>query len=300
MQNPFADLKSFFKSKNMLVKLIIINIAVWIVIMLLDRIFFLFNAEFTVFVEQWFAVPASLGKLITRPWTLLTYMFLHIGFWHILVNMLWLYWFGRIFLEYLNERQLLSTYIMGGLVGALFFILSFNIFPKFQDVYIMAIALGASASVKAIVVAISYYVPNYSINLFFLGPVRIIYIALVTIFIDLFMIRSDNSGGYIAHIGGVLWGFYYIYMLKKGTDFSKLFAAFSWKNLTQPFMRPKKTKFKNVYTNPRTTTDEDYNLQKKKDQEKVDTILDKISKSGYESLTKQEKELLFRTSNKNK
>ena len=300
MQNPFADLKSFFKSKNMLVKLIIINVVVWLSIMVLIVLFDLFNSSLADTLLQWLAVPAALEKLITHPWTLFTYMFLHLDFWHILFNMLWLYWFGRIFLEYLSERQLLSTYILGGLAGALFYILSFNIFPKFQDAYVMSIALGASASVMAIVVAISYYVPNYSINLLFLGPVRIIYIALFSIVMDILMIRSANSGGHLAHLGGAIWGFYYIYMLKKGTDFSKLFAAFSWKYLTQPFMRPKKTKFKNVYTNPRTTTDEDYNLQKNQDQEKVDAILDKISKSGYESLTKQEKELLFRTSNKNK
>ena len=164
----------------------------------------------------------------------------------------------------------------------------------------MSIALGASASVMAIVVAISYYVPNYSINLMFFGPVRIIYIALISIVMDIIMIRSANSGGHLAHLGGAIWGFYYIYMLKKGTDFSRLFARFSLKSFTQPFMRPKKTKFKNVYTNPRPTNDVDYNLQKKKDQEKIDAILDKISKSGYESLSKLEKELLFKTSNKNK
>lgn len=300
MQNPFADLKSFFRSKNMLAKLIIINLVIWLSIMFLEVLFNLFNSSFADTLIQWLAVPASLSKLITRPWTLFTYMFLHLDFWHILFNMLWLFWFGRIFLEYLNERQLLSTYILGGLAGALFYIISFNIFPKFQDAYVVSIALGASASVMAIVVAISYYVPNYSINLIFIGPVRIIYIAIFSIVMDIIMIRSANSGGHLAHLGGAIWGFYYIYMMKKGFDFSKLFARFSWKSIIQPFMRPKKTKFKNVYTNPRKTTDEDYNLQKKENQEQVDAILDKISKSGYESLTKKEKELLFKTSNKNK
>jgi membrane associated rhomboid family serine protease len=298
IQNPFTDLKSFFRSKNILVKLIIINVVVWLSIMILEVLFDLFNSSFAESLVQWLAVPASFGKLITRPWTLLTYMFLHLEFWHILFNMLWLYWFGRIFLEYLNERQLLSTYILGGLAGALFYILSFNIFPKFQDTYLLSIALGASASVMAIVVAISYYVPNYSIRLLFFGPVKIIYIAIFSIVIDILMIRSSNSGGHLAHLGGAIWGFYYIYMLKKGTDYSKLFARFSWNNFTQPFMRPKKTKFKNVYTNTRAKTDKEYNFQKKQDQDRIDAILDKISKSGYESLSKEEKELLFKTSNK--
>ncbi|MCD4682415.1 MAG: rhomboid family intramembrane serine protease [Bacteroidales bacterium] len=299
-QNPFADLKSFFKSKNILVKLIIINVAVWLFIMVLEVLFDLFNTSFSQNIIQWLAVPASLGKLITRPWTLVTYMFLHLDFWHILFNMLWLYWFGRIFLEYLNERQLLSTYIWGGFAGAVFYILTFNIFPKFQEAYLLSLALGASASVMAIVVAISYYVPNYRIHLMFFGPVKIIYIAIFSIVLDVLMIRSANSGGHLAHLGGAIFGFYYIYMLRKGTDFSKYFNKLMSINISQYFMRPKKTKFKNVYTNTRKVSDEDYNYQKKADQDKIDKILDKISKSGYESLSKEEKELLFRTSSKKK
>jgi len=298
-QNPFDNLKSFFRSKNMLVRLIIINVAIWLSIMFLGVLFDLFNVNFIENVINWLAVPASVSKLITRPWTLITYMFLHYDFWHILFNMLWLFWFGRIFLEYLNEKQLLTTYIVGGLAGALFYILSFNIFPKFQDAYLNSVALGASASVMAIVVAISYYVPNYRIHLLFLGPVKIIYIAIFSVVLDILMIRSANSGGHLAHLGGAVWGFYYIYMLRKGKDFSGYFHGFSLKKLMKPFMKPKKTKFKNVYTNTQRMSDEEFNYQKKQNQKKVDEILDKISRSGYESLTKAEKELLFKASNKN-
>ena len=296
-QNPFENLKSFFKSKNVLVRLIIINIAVWLGIMFLDVLFDLFNANFIENVISWLAVPAYLGKLLFRPWTLITYMFLHYDFWHILFNMLWLYWFGRIFLEYLNERQLFTTYILGGLAGAIFYILTFNIFPKFQDAYINSVALGASASVMAIVVAISYYVPNYRINLLFFGPVKIFYIAVISIVMDIIMIRSANSGGHLAHLGGAIWGFYYIYLLKKGIDISRYFDGFSFNKIIASFKKPKKTKFKNVYTNTRPKRDEDYNFEKTKNQESIDKILDKISKSGYESLSKEEKELLFKASN---
>ncbi|MBN2174773.1 MAG: rhomboid family intramembrane serine protease [Bacteroidales bacterium] len=299
-QNPLDGLKSFFKSNNMLVKLIIINVAVWLIIRFIDVMFDLFNTHITEDLLSWLAVPASMGKLITRPWTLVTYMFLHFDFLHILFNMLWLYWFGRIFLEYLSERQLLSIYLFGGLAGALFYILSFNIFPKFQDAYLMSMALGASASVVAIVVAISYYVPNYRIHLLFFGPVKIIYIALFSIGLDILMIKSSNSGGHLAHLGGAMWGFFYIYMLKKGSDLSYWVKGISFKRFNAYFFRPKKTKFRNVYTNnsSRPKTDEDYNLEKMKRQERIDEILDKISKSGYESLSKEEKELLFKTSNK--
>ncbi len=297
MQNPFESLKSYFRRNNMLVKLIVINVGVWILILVLDAVFDLFNTSFSNVVLPWLAVPASLERLITRPWTLVTYMFLHFDFWHILFNMLWLYWFGRIFLEYLNQRQLLSTYLFGGLAGAVLYILSFNIFPKFQDAYLESMALGASASVMAVVVAISFYVPNYRIHLLFIGPVRIYYIAVLSIILDVIMIRSSNSGGHLAHIGGALWGLYFTYALKKGRDMSLLLTRIpSFKG--NPFRSGKGTRFRKVYTTERPVTDEEYNYRKAENQKKIDKILDKISKSGYDSLTQEEKELLFRTSNK--
>ena len=195
---------------------------------------------------------------------------------------------------------MLATYLLGGLFGAIFYILSFNIFPKFEESYLQSVALGASASVVAIVVAISYYVPNYRIHLLFLGPVKIIYIALFSLIIDILMIRSSNSGGHLAHLGGAMWGFLYITMLRNGKDVSLWLSKISLKNIFIPFNRSGKTRFKNVYNNPRNMKDEDYNLMKKQNQERIDEILDKISRSGYDALSKEEKELLFKTSNKNK
>lgn len=299
IQNPFENLLGYFKRNNILVKLILVNVAVWILILIFDALFDLFNSNFSNGIIPWLAVPASLGKLITRPWTLITYMFLHYDFWHILFNMLWLYWFGRIFLEYLNQRQLLSTYIFGGLAGAVLYILSFNIFPKFQDAYLESMALGASASVMAVVVAISFYVPNYRIHLLFIGPVRIYYIAVLSLLLDVIMIRSSNSGGHLAHIGGAMWGLYFVYMLKKGKDLSLLFSKMPTPGSLNPFGRNKKTRFKKVYTNSRPVTDEEFNYNKARLQKRIDEILDKISKSGYDSLTKEEKEILFKTSKKN-
>jgi membrane associated rhomboid family serine protease len=298
-QNPMTGLLDYFKRNNMLVKLIVINVAVWGLILILDALFDLFNTNFSSSVIPWLAVPASLERLLFRPWTLVTYMFLHYDFWHILFNMLWLYWFGRIFLEYLNQRQLLSTYLLGGLAGALLYILSFNIFPKFQDAYLQSMALGASASVMAVVVAISFYVPNYRIHLLFIGPIRIYYIAVLSVFLDIIMIRSANSGGHLAHLGGALWGLYSIYMLKKGRDFS------TWLNRipvpgSLSFTKRRQTGFRNVYTASRPVSDDEYNYHKANNQKQIDEILDKISKSGYDSLTREEKELLFKTSNKNR
>jgi membrane associated rhomboid family serine protease len=298
IQNPFHDLKGFFRSKNMLAKLIIINVVIWLVIMVLEVLFDLFNASANEFFIEWLAVPASFDKVILRPWTIFTYMFLHFDIWHILFNMLWLFWFGKIFLEYLNQRQLLATYLIGGIAGAILYILSYNIFPKFQDAYLQSVALGASASVMAIVVAISYYVPNYKINLMFIGPVKILYIALISIVMDFIMIRSSNSGGHLAHLGGAMWGLYYIYMLRKGTDFSTILNRIPRIKFTGNSSKSTKTKFRNVYTNERPVSDEEYNIRKKSEQQRIDAILDKISKSGYESLSKEEKALLFKSSNK--
>ena len=296
-RNPLQDLKAYFRNNNILVKLILINVAVWMTIMILDVMFDLFKVPYIDNIIEWLAVPASVGKLITRPWTVFTYMFLHYDLWHILFNMLWLYWFGRIFLQYLSDKQLLWTYILGGLAGALVYILSFNIFPKFQDVYISSMALGASASVMAIVVGISFYVPNFKINLIFIGPVKIVWVAVFSIVLDIFMVKSANSGGHLAHIGGAAWGYLFAYYLRHGKDIT---ASLSDISFSLMFKRKPKSGFKGVYSNEKRMKDEDYNYEKKQQQKKIDHILDKISRSGYESLTKEEKELLFSASNKKK
>jgi len=187
---------------------------------------------------------------------------------------------------------------MGGISGAVLFILFYNIFPVFASSLEEANAIGASASVMAIITAISFYVPNYSVNLLLIGRIKIIYIAVGFFILDFFNIDSSNSGGHIAHIGGAIYGLWFAYSLKKGKDMSKYFGNLSFEPFRKFFMKKKKTPFTNVYTNTRPMQDEDYNLQKNKQQDKIDKILDKISKSGYESLSKEEKELLFKASNK--
>jgi len=298
-RGPLEEFKQLFRSKNMLIKLIIINVFVWLAVRIIVVFFDLFNADVTENILKWFAVPADPVRFLTRPWTLLSYMFLHYDFWHILFNMLWLYWFGRIFLEYMSEKQLLGVYLLGGLAGAALYIISFNIFPKFQGVYLRSIALGASASVMAIVIAISAYVPQYRIHLLFFGPVKIVYIAVASVILDILMIRSGNSGGHLAHLGGAFLGYYYIQNLRKGNDLSNFLRRLPKFNVSVFKRRQRRTKFRNIYTNVRPVSDEDYNANKMEHQKKIDSILDKISKSGYESLTKEEKELLFKSSRKN-
>jgi membrane associated rhomboid family serine protease len=304
-KNPVDDIRRFFGRGSVLSNFILINIGVWLLVKITSVFFFLFlqpgNAPANDWFLHFFAVPASLPTLVQVPWTPVSYMFLHFDFWHILFNMLWLFWFGRIFMEYLNSRQLLLTYIMGGLTGAFFYIGAFNLFPVFHSALPVSYALGASASVMAIVAAISFYVPNYTIQLLFIGRVKIIYLALILFIFDFFAIPGDNSGGHIAHIGGALWGFTYIVLVRKG--FRGFFPTYSfdWFGKVKNRFSPGRQK-RGFYSNSgaRPVTDEEYNLQKKANQQKIDEILEKISKGGYESLTKSEKEFLFKSSGKDK
>jgi membrane associated rhomboid family serine protease len=303
--NPLEDIARFFRSKEVLPRLILINVAVWLAISAMRVFSFLLNVPDTTltnYIVDYFALPARPDSLLVRPWTLLTYMFLHIDFFHILFNMLWLYWFGKIFLEFLKSRQLLLIYLVGGISGGLLYVLFYNVFPVFEKSLNLSFALGASASVMAIVTAISLYVPGYIIQLMFLGRIRIFYIALFLFVLDFFMIRSENAGGHIAHIGGALFGLSYILASRKGMNFSGIFGI-SW--LKSFFRRLKSSKLKAEYTNSSTATgrpltDDDYNLRKAQRQKIIDDILDKISKSGYESLTSEEKEILFKSSNSNR
>lgn len=287
--NILDEIKKSFKSGSALTKLIYINLAVFLAVKIISVFITLLQLNTTFSFVNWLAVPADINNLIFKPWTIFTYMFLHQDFLHILFNMLWLYWFGLIFLSYFDEKKLLSVYIAGGLSGALLYILAFNVFPLFTQVVPISYALGASASVIAIVIAVSVYAPNHTIHLMFLGPVKLKYIAVVTIIIDILSIASSNAGGHIAHLGGALFGYLYISQMKKGHNITKGFdrvmdKIFSW-------FKPRQ-KFKVTYKRP--VDDIEYNKSKAEQQKEIDKILDKIAKSGYDSLSKAEKEILFK------
>ncbi len=288
------EIKDSFRKGSTLTRLIYINLAVFILVNLVEAIYYLSNnhAGFSGFLSQ-LAVPADLSILIRRPWTLFTYMFTHKGFIHILFNLLWLYWFGKVFLEYFDGKKLVGVYIYGGLAGSVLYIAAFNLFPVFSQDLSLAIALGASASVTAVAIAIAAYVPNFTWNLLFIGRVKIIYVAIAVFILSSLIEFSENAGGKIAHIGGALFGYLYTLRYKQGKDMTrglsrlleKLFALFK--------PRPK------IYvTHRRTETDLDYNKRKVDEQTEIDRILDKIAKSGYGSLSAREKEILFRQSDK--
>lgn len=296
--NPFiADLKSQYKNGSALIKLILINIAVFVGINVIGLMMFLFNIpDGSSWLASWLALPADFGNILYKPWTLLTYMFLHEQFFHILMNMLILYFGGRIFIQFLNEKKLVSTYLLGGLTGGLIYILAFNLFPVFENIKGVSIALGASASVMAVLIAAATYVPNFVVKLMFLGDVKLKYIALFYIVLDVISIPQGNAGGHIAHIGGALFGFLYVQQLKKGNDFTVGFNRFL--DMLKSLFKPKK-KMKVVYKKTaKTRNDYEYNAQKKNNQAAVDAVLDKIKKSGYDSLTGAEKAILFDASKK--
>jgi membrane associated rhomboid family serine protease len=288
------DIKLSFQQGNLLTRLIYINLGVFLVIHIVAVIIkFAFRMEGIPYINDWLAVPSNLGELIWKPWTLFTYMFLHVEFYHILSNLIFLYFGGRMFAEFLGEKRLVAVYVLGGFSGAVLYILFFNIFPYFSEAVSSSSALGASASVLAILVAIATYIPNYVVRLFFVIEVKLKYIALFLVVLDIASMSSSNSGGHIAHLGGAIFGYYYVKGYQKGVDWSNGF--YRWVNTFKSLLTSKRSKMKVAYKSDKTA-----NARKKPvystDQDHIDLILDKISKSGYDSLTKDEKDTLFRAS----
>ncbi len=282
------EIRENFNRGDMMTRLIYINVGVFLIVNILKVLGFFFNFDLSI--AQWFTVKADPGALLLQPWGPVTYMFLHEGFLHILFNMIWLYFGGRIFLEYMNEKKLLSVYLLGGLAGAALYILSYNLFPVFANQLPYSQALGASASVMAIFVAIAAFVPDYTVRLMFIGTVKLKHIAIFYLLLDLLSIPNGNAGGHIAHLGGALFGFLYARQMQKGSNIASGFERFLDNFFT--FFKPK-PKMRTAYKS-KTRTKFEYHEQKASRQAKLDAILDKISASGYDSLTKDEKDFLFK------
>jgi membrane associated rhomboid family serine protease len=281
------EIKESFKRGSVLTRLIYINIGVFLVIRIIHVFFFLLNQEFTLL--NWLTLPANSQQLLQMPWTLVTYMFLHFNFLHILFNVLWLYWMGKIFLFYFDEKKLLGVYLLGGLFGGLFFVLAYNLFPAFTEVISFARLLGASASVLAIITAVATYAPNHTINLLFIGQVKMKHLALFSILLYVIGIASSNAGGNLAHLGGAAFGFFFALQYRKGQDWTKMVTK-----LMDTVAKLFRSKQRIKVTYRAKHDDVEYNRQKNLKQEEINRVLDKISKSGYDSLTKEEKELLFK------
>lgn len=262
-----------FQSGNKLNFFIAINTIIFLLLGILVLVDFFARTGIAPLLLRQLALPADLGALLYRPWTILTYMFTQQDFFHFLFNMLWLYWIGMIFLDFLNNRQLTFVYLAGGLTGGIIFLVLYQFIPAFQAQ--QAILIGSSGSVYAVVIATATLVPDYTIRMLFFGNVRLKYLAAAFIVLNILGLAGNNIGGNLAHLGGGLFGFLYIIQLRRGNDWSKLFKARNKK--LRVIKNEKGPKGKTPFTN----------------QEYIDSILDKISQSGYNSLSKAEKEALF-------
>jgi len=292
MAVSFKSLVDKFKQKDVLMRLIIINVVIFLLLNLVN----LFGALFELNLPDlrlYLGVSSSISIVLSRIWTLFTYMFVQYDILHILFNMLMLYWFGQIFLMYFTRKNLVALYILGGLAGALFYIITFNTIPYFisrGDSFM----IGASASVMAIIFGAAFYNKNQEIGLLFIGRIKIVYLAWAIFILDIIALGSgSNLGGHIAHIGGAVLGYIFAVRYKKGKDITKginrLFDRTV--NLFKP--KPKMR----VSFNKR-ETDEEYNVRKHSEAQEIDRILDKIKQSGYASLNEKEKKRLFDASNK--
>ena len=289
---------SRFLASTMLVKLIVINTLVFLIInIVLVFVSLTGNPNHAVLVDYglYLSCTASFKELLVRPWSIITYMFAHVDFWHLVSNMIVLYVFGRIFSEFFGLKKLLTTYIAGGICGFLLFIISYNFFPAFEVEHSRMV--GASASVMAILLASATYMPQYRINLVLLGPVPLWLIAVFFVILDFVSLRYfSNAGGHLAHLGGGLYGFMLATQWRRGKNIGgcleNLLDKISLSSLLK--RRSKLRVVKNVSRVPK--SNEEYNAERKAKQDKIDRILDKISRSGYDSLTKDEKDFLFRQS----
>ena len=289
----YEDIQNTFRSGNMIHRIILINVGIWIAINLL----YVFTAHSGVGslyheVLRNTALASEISTAIKKPWTLLTHMFLHKGFWHILWNMLLLLWFGRIVGDLIGDKKILPLYLYGGLFGALIYMLAIN----------NGLAQGASAAVMAVVVAAAVVAPDYIMRLILIGDIKIKYIALVIVFLDVIGTAGNvNTGGHYAHLGGAAFGWIYISLMRQGLDLSVSFNSLYEKILEffNKFRSPQKSHLKVRY---KANQKQDRKPNRRSDdlsfQDRLDRILDKIKQEGYDNLTDDEKEFLYQASKK--
>lgn len=283
-----GNIKYQFARLSISEKLIAINVAVYIVNAL--AVFLLGLPKNSIL--RWFELPKDFFEFLSQPWSIVTYSFFHGGLWHLFWNMVLLYFSGRIFLNLFGNRKFINVYFLGVIIGGLTFLLSYNVFPAFLD--IQTALIGASAGVTAVLIFICSYIPNQEVRLFFFN-VKLWYIGAFFVLLDLIQIpTSGNAGGHLAHLGGALLGYIYARQLLQGKDigdgFSKTVDSFSGLFKKREKKAPLRTVYKKKQQNRATQKD----IDKEAKQRKIDSILDKISKSGYESLSKAEKDFLFK------
>lgn len=305
--NFLDDLKYQFRYGGIHLQLLFINVGLFLLInllFLLDTLF-MTSGIFGRIVDLLFVLPPDFASLLYKPWTLFTYMFAHIGLLHILGNMIFLYFGGQLFRSLLGERRLLYTYLVGGIVGAIIQIAANEFIPFFM-LRSSTGMIGASAAVMAVFIAVAFYRPNAKVLFFGIFPISLIVLAIIFMTLDFINLAKDDNVGHLAHLGGALLGYLSVQNVHSSSNFLskiEIWGDRKWMQIRNLFKRkPRMKVYKNTSRsnheskNTRVKTDEEFLAEKKANQARIDAILDKISKKGYESLTKEEKQFLFKQS----
>lgn len=291
-RNLIQEIKFQLRSGTMTNRLIIVNVCVFLLILLVKKSFLLYNIDPRTsdeWIHHLLDLNSSLPEFIRAPWGLFTSIFTHEQFGHLLFNMLFLYFSGRFFEQYFSRKKLWLTYLFGGICGGILELVANNLFPALQGTNV--VILGASGSIMAIFTALAFYQPNLQVQLFGIFPIRIYFLALFFLFKDLINIGTDDQIAHFAHLGGALFGLLSIQKMHSSKNILTRLEGFfnRIKGLFTAKKQPKNTR-------TRFKTDEEFNVEKRQKQERMDEILDKISQSGYDSLTKAEKDFLFNQS----
>lgn len=270
------DIKQAFYKANIVEKIIYINVFLFLITVLFQN-----------FVINWLALPAGFDDFISKPWTLISYAFIHQGLFHVLSNLLVLYYLGNLFLDFFTKKQLLNCYFSGAIFGGFIF-LAYYYFINKTEAFPLA---GASAAVTAIFIAVATRIPRYALQLRFIGSVELWVMAAIWVVLSILQIASPEKGSAIAHLSGAVFGFMYAKQLENGIDIGKWFESLV-DFFANAFRTKKSGPLKTVYKSGKKSTSEEVSKTK---QRKINDILDKISKSGYESLSQEEKDFLFRS-----
>ena len=283
--NFFEQMKYRYQTFGVVERLIVILVACFVLPFLLRTVFYLFSAPFDQYFI-WFQLSSSFDDLLFRPWTLISYAFFHGDFGHILWNMILLHFAGRMMVNLFKTNLFINTFFLGVLIGGITFVLSYNFFPAFQG--LSPRLIGSSAGVMAVLIFMCAYMPYKDVRILVFN-IKLIYIGLFFVLLDLIQIPVSNAGGHLAHLGGAMTGYIYQRNISRGNDIGQWISNIA--SYLSSLFSFKKTKVRKVYTSTKPKSKQN---KPEVNQAKIDAILDKISQSGYASLTKEEKELLFR------
>ena len=276
-------IKQKFHNLNLIEKLIFFNIVCFIFPYIINTFFYLFGYS-NISIIFWFELSSDIIDTIYKPWSIISYSFFHSGFFHLFWNMLILLYSGQIFLNLFPNKMVLSTYFMGVIFGGIIFIICYNFFPIFSNS--ASSMIGSSAGVMAVLIFMCVYSPNYEIRILFFN-VKLLYVGLFFILTDIIQIPYGNAGGHFAHLGGSFLGYIYAQKIKKGQDIGESFLSFA-EYIINIFNKPKEKEIKISNNDLKKKTYIDLK------QKKIDQILDKISSSGYDSLSQEDKDFLFK------